>query len=119
MPGDGTTRGDLPEVVAEFAQRYPEVWAAYNQLGSASAKAGPLEEKTQRLVKLAIAIGAQRQGAVHSHTKRALKAGCSPEELVQVGILAVTTIGWPGAFAAICWINDIVARRDAREETGA
>jgi hypothetical protein len=23
-----------------------------------------------------------------------------------VGILAIPTIGWPGAFAAICWIQE-------------
>jgi 4-carboxymuconolactone decarboxylase len=118
MAAEGKVPADVPDVVAAFAERYPEVWEAYDRLGAAAGAAGPLDEKTQRLVKLAIAIGAQRQGAVHSHAKRALKAGCTPEELVQVGILAVTTIGWPGAFAAICWINDIVARVEARKDQG-
>src|SRR5262249_32010369 len=98
--------GELPGVVEEFAARYPQVWEAYNRLGEAAAAAGPLDEKTQRLLKLAIAVGAQRQGAVNSHTRRALAAGCMPEELLHVAILAITTIGWPGAFAAICWIQD-------------
>jgi alkylhydroperoxidase/carboxymuconolactone decarboxylase family protein YurZ len=101
----------LPDVLAEFAGQYPQVWAAYNRMGNATAEAGPLDEKTQRLVKLAIAIGAQRQGAVHSHTRRALAAGCTPEELLHVGILAITTIGWPGAFAAICWIKERMKRQ--------
>jgi alkylhydroperoxidase/carboxymuconolactone decarboxylase family protein YurZ len=101
---------DLPDILAEFTGQYPEVWAAYNRLGEASAAAGPLNEKTQRLVKLAIAIGGQRQGAVNSHTRRALAAGCRPEEIVHVGILAVTTIGWPAAFAAICWIKETLSR---------
>jgi alkylhydroperoxidase/carboxymuconolactone decarboxylase family protein YurZ len=105
---------ELPDVLAEFAGEYPQVWAAYNRLGNTSAEAGPLDDKAQRLVKLAIAIGAQRQGAVHSHTRRALAAGCTTEELVHVGILAITTIGWPGAFAAICWIRDIIARKKER-----
>jgi alkylhydroperoxidase/carboxymuconolactone decarboxylase family protein YurZ len=103
---------ELPDVLAEFAGEYPQVWTAYNRLGNATAEAGPLDEKTQRLVKLAIAIGAQRQGAVHSHTRRALGAGCTPAELVQVGVLAITTIGWPGAFAAICWIRDTITRNN-------
>lgn len=30
---------------------------------------------------MAIAIGAFREGAVHSHTRRALEAGCTPDEL--------------------------------------
>ena len=105
---DGTP---LPEVLAEFTGQYPQVWAAYNRLGSTTAAAGPLDEKAQRLVKLALAIGAQRQGAVHSHTRRALASGCTPEELRHVGLIAITTIGWPGAFAAICWINETVARQ--------
>jgi alkylhydroperoxidase/carboxymuconolactone decarboxylase family protein YurZ len=103
--------GELPDVLAAFAEQYPQVWEAYNQLGNAAAGAGPLDEKTQRLAKLAIAIGSQRQGAVHSHTRRALKAGCTAEELIHVGILAITTIGWPGAFAAICWIKETLTKQ--------
>jgi alkylhydroperoxidase/carboxymuconolactone decarboxylase family protein YurZ len=105
---------ELPEVLQTFAAKYPQVWEAYNHLGEVTASAGPLDAKSQRLLKLALAIGAQREGAVHSHTRRALAAGCSPEELIHVGILAVTTIGWPGAFAAICWIEDIVEKRQSR-----
>ena len=77
---------ELPKVLQEFAGKYPPVWEAYNALGEAATRAGPLDEKTQRLVKLAIAIGAERQGAVHSHAKRALTAGCTPEELIHVGL---------------------------------
>ena len=105
---------ELPDVLAEFAAEYPQVWAAYNRLGNAAAEAGPLDDKAQRLVKLAIAIGSQRQGAVNSHTRQALAAGCTSEELVHVGILAITTMGWPGAFAAICWIRDTIARQKER-----
>ena len=70
-------------------------------------------------MKLAVAVGSQRQGAVHSHTKRALAAAgalwAAPEQLIQVGILAVTTIGWPGAFAAICWIKETIAKRQQQD----
>lgn len=107
-------QGELPKVLEEFAAKYPEVWEAYNRLGEAIAQAGPLDERTQRLVKLAIAIGAQREGAVHSHTRRALKAGLTPEELLHVGILAITTLGWSGAFAAITWMNDIIAAKGGK-----
>ena len=75
-----------------------------------------MDTKTQRLLKLAIAIGSQRAGAVNSHTRRALKAGCTPDELVHVGILAITTVGWPAAFAAICWIQETIAKQDAKQE---
>jgi 4-carboxymuconolactone decarboxylase len=108
---DRSNTDDLPDVLAEFAGEYPQVWAAYNRLGNAIAEAGPLEQKIQRLVKLAIAICGRREGAVKSHTRRALAAGCTPEEIIHVGILAVTTMGWPAAFAAICWMKETLARQ--------
>ncbi len=104
---------ELPDVLREFAAKYPQVWEAYNRLGEATAQAGPLDERTQRLVKLAIAIGAGREGAVHSHARRALKAGITPEELIHAGMLAITTIGWSGAFAAITWIMDVLPKEQA------
>lgn len=101
----------LPEALQRFAVRYPGVWKAYADLGDSCAEAGPLDKKSQRIAKLGLAIGSGRQGAVHSHTRRALAAGCTPEEILHVGILGVTTLGWPAAFAAICWINDILEKR--------
>ena len=101
----------LPSVVDDFAKKHPSVWDAYNRLGDMSSEAGPLDEKTQRLIKLAIAIGTGHQGAVRSHTRRGLRVGLTPEELSQVAMLAITTAGWPQAFAAYCWIQDIIAPR--------
>lgn len=99
---------NLPLVVQELATKYPEVWDAYGRLGEAVSAAGPLDAKTERLVKLALAIGAGREGAVHSHARRAAKAGWSPEELRQVALLGITTMGWSSAVAAYCWINDVL-----------
>jgi AhpD family alkylhydroperoxidase len=98
----------LPPALQAFAAQYPEVWASYEALGNATAQAGPLDEKTRHLVKLGIAVATERQGVVHAHARRALKAGATREELFHVGILAITTIGWSGAFAAITWIQDVL-----------
>jgi hypothetical protein len=57
---------------------------------------------------MTIAIGALREGAVHSHTRRALEVGCSPDELRHVGVLAITTIGFPSTMAAMSWVEDIL-----------
>jgi alkylhydroperoxidase/carboxymuconolactone decarboxylase family protein YurZ len=40
--------------------------------------------KTVRLIKLAIAIGAMREGAVHSGVRKALAAGIAVDEIEQV-----------------------------------
>jgi len=99
---------ELPRFLQKVIQRYPDVWRNYESLGKGIAAIGALDSKTQHLVKLSIAIGAGREGAVHSHTKRCIKAGISNEQLFQTAMLAVTTIGWSGAMAALSWINDIV-----------
>ena len=64
----------------------------------------------QRLVKLALAVGARSQGAVHSHARRALREGVPAAALLQVPLLAVSSVGWSAAMAALAW----GARRDRR-----
>src|SRR5687768_7964094 len=87
--------GKLPGRYVQFQKRFPAVFHAYDSLGAASAAAGPLDGKTRALVKLAIAVGGQMEGAVHSHTRRAVEAGCSADEIRHVVLLSVTTIGFP------------------------
>ena len=98
-----------PRSVRKFESKYPQVAEAFAKLGQHCHEAGPLDEKTRRLVKLGIAIALRQEGAVHSAARNALKSGATVEELHHVAILAITTIGWPAAQAAITWIEDIAA----------
>ena len=61
---------ELPAGAANLAKQFPRVWDAYQNLGEACAEAGPLDAKTRRLIKLALAIGRGSEGAVHSHARR-------------------------------------------------
>ncbi|WP_414687912.1 carboxymuconolactone decarboxylase family protein [Mycobacterium sp.] len=72
-------------------------------------EAGPLDVRTKRLVHLALAIGADSHGAVHSHARRGLAEGLSAAELEHVALLAVTTLGWPQAVKGITWIRDVTS----------
>ena len=96
----------LPPIVEGLTHTHPKLWEAYNRLGQAAAEAGPLDARAERLVKLAIAVGAGREGAVHSHVRRALGFGLSRDEIRHVAFLAITTVGWPAAIAALSWIED-------------
>ena len=99
-------RNHLPSAAGDIAQRFPDVWSAYSDLGEAVANAGPLNERERRLVKLALAIGAQSEGAVHSHVRRGEGDGLETEALEQVALLAIPTLGLPRATAALTWIRD-------------
>lgn len=98
---------NLPSGAGEIAQAYPTIWAAYAALGKACSEAGPLDDRTRRLVKLALAVGALSEGAVHSHTRRGLAEGLLQEELKQVALLAIPTLGFPQGVKALTWIEDI------------
>jgi alkylhydroperoxidase/carboxymuconolactone decarboxylase family protein YurZ len=100
-----------PKSISAFEKKHPAVWEAFAKLGEACHETGPLDEKTRRLVKLAMAVGLRHEGAVHSATRNALKSGVTREEIEHVVILAITTIGWPGAYAAITWMEDEISHR--------
>lgn len=97
----------LPAGAARIASRHPKIWAAFEHLGASCAEAGPLDTRTIRLIKLAMAVASQSEGAVHSHTRRALDDGLSRDELIHVALLAIPSIGLAKAVAAMTWIEDI------------
>lgn len=99
----------LPGIYVRFRDDYPAVAAALDGLGEAVDGAGPLDERTARLVKLGLAVGGLAEGSVKSNARKALAAGASPEEVRQVAMLAVTTCGFPTAIAGLGWIDEVVA----------
>ncbi|HYO81964.1 MAG TPA: carboxymuconolactone decarboxylase family protein [Bryobacteraceae bacterium] len=100
-----------PSQLSRFESHYPDVWRAFSELAQACHDAGgPLDERSRRLVKLAIAVGNRHEGAVHSAVRQALNSGATPAELRHVAVLAITTIGWPAAHAALTWIEDLVGQ---------
>jgi len=102
----------IPKRFQKFTEDYPDVATAYEALGSAVHKAGPLDDKTRALIKLAISSGARLEGAVHSHARKALKAGVTKEEMRHAVMLALPTIGLPSMMAALSWIDDILDKED-------
>jgi 4-carboxymuconolactone decarboxylase len=94
-----------PAAHQQFVHRFPglgKAWDLVNQEGGT----GPLDAKTQRLLKLAIAIGAMREGAVHSGVRKARDAGASLAEMEQVVALAASTIGFPASVAVWSWVRE-------------
>lgn len=104
------TKEKLPAAASRVAERHPDIWKAYAQLGEACADAGPIKDDTRRLIKLALAIGAGSEGAVHSHARRAIEEGHSREAVEHVAMLAISTLGFPQAVAAMTWIEDVTRR---------
>jgi len=89
-------------------QRHPELLDAVEALGKVTKTDGPLDEKTAHLIQLAAAAAIRSEGAVHSHTKRAIDAGATPDEIHHAIILLANTIGFPNIVAALSWIDDVI-----------
>lgn len=100
--------GKPPKRYLDFIQKHEAVGNAYNALGEATIEAGPLDKKTAALVKLSLSMGMRHEGAVHAHTRKALAAGCTPDELRHAAILATTTMGFPNMMAAYSWVDDVL-----------
>jgi 4-carboxymuconolactone decarboxylase len=99
----------LPDVYLRFRERYSDVAGSLDALGKASEEAGGLDARTQRLVKLGIAIGALAEGAVRSNARKARALGVSDDEIRHAAVLAVTTAGFPTAIAALAWIDEVLS----------
>jgi 4-carboxymuconolactone decarboxylase len=98
----------LPDVYTSFRTRYGVVADGLDDLASTIDRAGPLDARSRRLVKLGIAIGRGSEGAVRSSARKALGLGTTAEEVRHAVLLAITTAGFPTAMAAMQWIEDVV-----------
>lgn len=101
-------KNQIPELYKSLKDKNPDVFKAYEELGTACHEAGPLDDESRRLVKLAIAIAIGSEGAVHSNIRRALEKNISVDKLRHVALLSIPTIGLPKTQAAISWIEDYI-----------
>lgn len=120
MQDDASAISDTPEVelpgtAGQIAKERPDLWRAFQALGAETGRSGPLSEREQRLVNLALAIGGDSEGATHSHCRRALSEKLSAEDLEHVALLAITTLGWPKAVRGLTWIRDVTQGSSKRQ----
>jgi len=101
----------IPETYLRFRKNYPEIASNYEALGKSVNELGALDARTAALVKLALAVSRQREGGVHSAARKGHDAGLEPDEMRQVALMAITTIGFSSAMAAYTWVEDVVGTK--------
>ena len=101
-------KAPAPKTYHEFKARFPKLAEAWD-LTREGSESGPLDEKTRMLVKLAVSLGAMREGAVHSAVRKAVQAGIDPAAIEQTVALAASTIGFPATVAVWTWVRDVLA----------
>jgi alkylhydroperoxidase/carboxymuconolactone decarboxylase family protein YurZ len=96
-----------PDTFVEFCRKFPKLGEAWALAGEAG-RDGPLDDKSRSLVKLALSLGAMREGAVHSAVRKAVAIGATRAEIEQVVALAASTLGFPATVAVYSWVCDVL-----------
>lgn len=108
-----STKADPPKSYTDFNARFPKLGEAW-ELTRAAASQGPIAADALPLIKLGVAIGAMREGAVRSATRKAVAAGVSREAIEQVVAVAASTLGFPSSVAVFGWTQDVLDGARAR-----
>lgn len=101
----------LPEHYISERNKHREFFEAVENLGKVIRKDGPIDEKHAHLIQLAAAISIDSEGATHSHVRRALACGATPDEIYHSIILLTSTIGYPTVSKALSWAEDVFTNR--------
>lgn len=101
-------QGQLPDQYVRIQRRFPQYFEALESFGRAARDAGPIDAKTAHLLQLAAAAAIWSEGAVHSHARRAMEEGASPDELRHAVLLLSSTVGFPNVSAALSWLDDVL-----------
>src|SRR2546426_12078976 len=94
---------EIPRSYQRLKAERRAVVEAYEKMGEACAGAGPLSERERSLVKIGISTGAQLEGGLHSHVRKALEAGVEPEAIRHAELLPLPTVGLPSMSAPLHW----------------
>jgi AhpD family alkylhydroperoxidase len=96
----------VPPLLRDFQQRFPQVWDAYVHLREACDQQGPLSALERELIKVGISAALRRQGGLIAHIDRARDVGASTEQIYQTILLATGLTGLPTTLAAFSIVRD-------------
>ena len=103
-----------PDYYANLKKRYPVIAKSFDRLAADCSEAGPLDVKTQHLIKLGVAIGIGSEGDVQNLTAQALADGTTPDEIRHAVLLSVTTAGFPAMIASMQLVEETITDKTKR-----
>lgn len=107
----GDFMGSIQENFEYFKENHGEIYEAYSSYGKAIHEdGGPLDEKTKRLMKVAISATIQNEYSLTTHIRKALKAGASLEDVEHTILLVAPTVGFPAMMKAIMVLREEMDR---------
>ncbi len=90
-------------------ENYGEIYNAYENYGRlVHEKGGPLDEKTRWLIKVALSTECQNEFSLRTHIQKALKGGCTREEIQHAILLVAPTAGFPKAMRGLLIAREVL-----------
>lgn len=90
-------------------ENHGEIYDAYENFGKlVHEKGGPLDEKTRWLIKIALSTSCQYNHALRTHILKALKSGCTKEEIEHAILLVAPTAGFPKMMQGLLILRDTI-----------
>jgi AhpD family alkylhydroperoxidase len=90
-------------------ENHGEVYEAYEYYGKLiHEKGGPLDEKTRWLIKISLSTCNQFEYALRTHILKALKSGCTKEEIEHAILLVAPTCGFPKMMEGLLIFREII-----------
>ena len=86
---------EIKRLIGKLQQEQPEEIKAFLNFMTSVEKEGKLSVKEKELVNVALAVAAQCEWCIALHTKGALDAGASREEILEAAMQAVLMHGGP------------------------
>ncbi|NLT95863.1 MAG: carboxymuconolactone decarboxylase family protein [Clostridia bacterium] len=92
-----------------FIDNHKEIYDAYENFGKlVHEKGGPLDEKTRWLIKIALSTDCQNEYSLRTHILKALKCGCSKEEIEHAILLVAPTCGFPKMMRGLLILRQVM-----------
>jgi 4-carboxymuconolactone decarboxylase len=92
-----------------FIKNHEDIYHAYESYGRlVHEQGGPLEERTCWLIKVALSTESQYEYALRTHILKALKTGCSLQEIEHAILLVAPTAGFPKTMTGLLVLRKVM-----------
>jgi alkylhydroperoxidase/carboxymuconolactone decarboxylase family protein YurZ len=91
-------------------RKKPEINEALTNLRQKCEEGTNLDAKTAILMKLSVAVGAGFENTFKSHTTKALKLGVREDQIEEIILINLTSIGYSKAVVALNWVHEVTGK---------
>ena len=98
---------EIENLLEKLSERYPKETGSFMSFLRRVISEKALDTKTKELISLALGIATGCEWCIALHTKNALDAGASEDELIEAGFVAVLMAGGPALMHLIPLMKSI------------